>query len=154
MKTKLLLNSVLSIAISTPGLAEITSGATCDTTNLGQSENNSTANVEADWTANTINIDWWTGDEDSDEAYASTTCTYDGTITLPTEPTKTGYTFNGWVLVEEEGTPSSAPVSSPGCPLDAQYTTQEACQAEEGCVWNSSGGLCCSPYSAACMLLQ
>ncbi|MFQ6777711.1 MAG: InlB B-repeat-containing protein, partial [Alphaproteobacteria bacterium] len=32
---------------------------------------------------------------------ASTTnqCTYDGAITLPTAPEKTGYTFKGWKLV-------------------------------------------------------
>ena len=78
-----------------PAFATIESGSTCDTVNLGQSENNSTANVEADWTANIININWYIDDE-SQQTMAQTTCTYDGTITLPQEPAKTGYTFTGW----------------------------------------------------------
>ena len=45
--------------------------------------------------ANTINIDW---DPQNGEAHTTNQCTYDGAITLPAEPSKTGYTFGGWRL--------------------------------------------------------
>ena len=118
---KTLLTSILTITFAMPTMAEITTGATCDTTNLGQSENNSTANVEADWTANTININWYI-DEDAQTALTTNTCTYDGIITLPTEPTKTGYTFSGWKLREYDG-----------C---SQMLNQSMCEMLDGCVWS------------------
>ena len=134
------MNKVLSISaimavLSLPAMAEITTGSTCDTTNLGQSENNSTANVEADWTANTINIDWWTGDEDSDDAYASTTCTYDGTITLPTQPTKTGYTFAGWRLAQVAESEIRG-----GC--SNAMSAEECSMLGSPCGWNQSTNAC------------
>ena len=91
---KIITISALAAILSLPAFAEIANNATCNNTNLGQSNNNSTANVEANWNANTININWYNGDT----KITSNTCTYDGTITLPTEPTKPGYTFAGWKL--------------------------------------------------------
>lgn len=72
----------------------LANGATCDSDNLGTSTNGSTAQTEAIWNANTININWYNGDT----RVAQNTCTYDGQITLPQQPTKVGYTFNGWKL--------------------------------------------------------
>ena len=115
---KTLLTSILAITFAIPAFATIESGSTCDTTNLGQSENNSTANVEADWTANTIHINWYGGSDDLLVLDANT-CTYDGTITLPTEPTKTGYTFNGWRLRTECDT----------------ITTEQECSQLTYCDW-------------------
>ena len=94
--------SALAAVLSLPAFAEITNNATCNTTNLGQSNNNSTANVEANWNANTININWYNGDT----RILQNTCTYDGSITLPTEPTKPGYTFAGWRLRAAAATPT------------------------------------------------
>ena len=62
----------------------------------------------ATWTPNTIGITWnevgnlpdGNGVEFANNGGA--TCTYDSTITLPTAPTKTGYTFNGWVVQQAE----------------------------------------------------
>ncbi len=125
MKKLLSLSAIMAI-VSLPAMAEITTGATCDTTNLGQSENGSTANVEADWSANTINIDWYS----DDTGVAHTTCTYDGTITLPTEPTKTGYTFGGWQLAA-------------ACPS----LTSAQCAEESRCVWNTTLNGC---YYSGC----
>lgn len=43
--------------------------------------------------AQTINVNWKVGDT----TYASNTCEYGGTLTVPsTPPTKYGYTFQGW----------------------------------------------------------
>ena len=44
--------------------------------------------------ANTIDIDWYNGNTKVE----SNQCTYDSTITLPSQPDKTGYTFNGWKI--------------------------------------------------------
>ncbi len=48
-------------------------------------------------TANTINIDW---NPDNNGAHIKNMCTYDGSITVPSDPVKPGYTFTGWKLVE------------------------------------------------------
>ena len=130
---KTLLTSILTITLTLPAMAEITSGATCDTTNLGQSENNSTANVEADWTANTININWWS-DNTSNTPFSQTTCTYDGTITLPqTAPTRTGYTFAGWQLA--------------GTNICNELNTRQTCNANNQCLWNINTNKCISADS-------
>jgi hypothetical protein len=47
--------------------------------------------------ANTINIDW---NPDNNGAHIKNMCTYDGSITVPADPVKPGYTFTGWKLVE------------------------------------------------------
>ena len=130
MKNILTISAIMAI-ISLPAFATITNNATCDTTNLGQSENNSTANVEADWTANTINIVW---NSNNGDANITNTCTYDGTITVPATPTKTGYTFAGWQLrAANSGSAQS------GC---SSYATQSACNANSACYWRSASNAC------------
>ena len=52
-------------------------------------------------TANTINIDW---NPDNNGAHIKNMCTYDGSITVPSDPVKPGYTFMGWKLVESTTT--------------------------------------------------
>ena len=47
--------------------------------------------------ANTINIDW---NPDNNGAHTINQCTYEGSITVPADPVKPGYTFTGWKLVE------------------------------------------------------
>ena len=47
--------------------------------------------------ANTINIDW---NPDNGGAHTKNMCTYDDSITVPSDPVKPGYTFTGWKLVE------------------------------------------------------
>lgn len=47
------------------------------------------------WTNNTINLTWDKNGADSEDI-SNTQCTYGGGIVLPTEPTKVGYTFDGW----------------------------------------------------------
>ena len=137
---KIITISALTAVLSLPTFAEIANNATCNNTNLGQSNNNSTANVEANWNANTININWYNGDT----RVAQNTCTYDGSITLPTEPTKPGYTFSGWRL-------RAAPVA-PNCNAINNSTT---CGNTDGCFWIWGGEQICvfrtevnsAPYS-------
>ena len=51
--------------------------------------------------ANTINIDW---NPDNGGDHIKNMCTYDGTITVPSDPVKPGYTFMGWKLLENTTT--------------------------------------------------
>ena len=89
------------------------------------------ANLEADWTANTINLEWYNEDTKLTVPTTSNTCTYDGGITLPsTNPTKTGYTFRGWQVRA-----AAAPVVSyTAC---SQITDETTCgqYADNGCEW-------------------
>ena len=65
------------------------------------------ANLEADWTANTINLEWYNEDTKLTVPTTSNTCRYDGGIILPsTNPTKTGYTFSGWQVRAPQCLPS------------------------------------------------
>ena len=65
--------------------------APCDNDTL--SKYTGTANVEINWEPNTIGLKWFNGDQ---QIAGQTSCTYNGTITVPPAPTKPGYTFNGW----------------------------------------------------------
>lgn len=70
----------------------------CNYTNLGVYSGSAT--ITASWTAHTIDLTWnkLAGDA---TPHATNTCTYDGDITLPTEPSRTGFSFMGWTLDNE-----------------------------------------------------
>jgi hypothetical protein len=51
--------------------------------------------------ANTINIDW---NPDNGGEHTKNMCTYEGSITVPADPVKPGYTFTGWKLLENTTT--------------------------------------------------
>ena len=65
--------------------------APCDSDTL--SKYTGTANIEINWEPNVIGLRWSNGNE---QINGQSTCTYDGTITVPPQPTKLGYTFKGW----------------------------------------------------------
>jgi hypothetical protein len=96
MKNKklLLLTGFLTIALSCPafatGISASDTTADCDNSTLGTYQGEST--LQAQWNANTINLDFY----DGETKLSSGTCTYDGGIELPEDPTKTGYEFDGW----------------------------------------------------------
>ena len=67
---------------------------TCDESVLNAS--NGTANLEINWEPNVIPLRWYSGNtllpvENNDD-----TCTYDGVLNRPTNPTREGYNFDGW----------------------------------------------------------
>ena len=72
--------------------------AACDNATL--SKYTGTVNAEIDWEPNTINLSWYDGATKLNVDTNAQTCTYDGTITVPPQPTKLGYTFNGWKVVK------------------------------------------------------
>ena len=104
--------SIIAIAIITPTYAKdsnnhIQPAPTNDCVESTLGTATGTANLEADWTANTINLEWYNEDTKLTVPTTSNTCTYDGGITLPsTNPTKTGYTFRGWQVRAAQCLPS------------------------------------------------
>jgi len=87
--------SILAILITVPSFAtDITGSSDCDNSTLGTYS--APVDMEAKWTANTINLQWY--DDTNDSTPTNTTCQYSSTIALPTQPTKPGYNFTGWAL--------------------------------------------------------
>ena len=56
------------------------------------------AALEAIYTPNTIGTTWYSDGVQLEVDNAATSCTYDTAMTLPTNPTKAGYEFNGWKI--------------------------------------------------------
>ena len=79
------------------GLAQ---SADCVEDVLGVSQG--TAGLKAKWEPNEINIVWKDndGNDNTNVAGGSVKCEYDGSVTLPTNPTRLGYVFDGWKVVE------------------------------------------------------
>ena len=88
---------ILSTIMVFPSLANIDASndsPTCDESVLNAS--NGTANLEINWEPNVIPLRWYSGNtllpvENNDD-----TCTYDGVLNRPTNPTREGYNFDGW----------------------------------------------------------
>ena len=94
---KTILTSIAAIAFAMPAVCEnIPNAATCDSCVLGVSSGS--ANLEADYTANTINITWDDNGATTAHSGGASSCTYDSTFNLPTAPSRTGYTFAGWAV--------------------------------------------------------
>ena len=86
---------VFAIGISaTDGAAD---SATCDTNVLGT--DTGPANLRAEFTPEVINLKWYNDGAQVNVPTASNNCTYDTPISLPSNPTKPGYTFKGWKVV-------------------------------------------------------
>ena len=77
------------------GIASNSASAPCTNNTLETYSGNS--NLAADWQPNTINLTWYNEQEKLTVQQSAQSCTYDGTLTIPsTPPTRTGYTFAGW----------------------------------------------------------
>ena len=99
---KLLSISVIAIFAIAPTFADneptvIPTPANCNEAVLNTTEGS--ADLEAIYTANTINTTWYSGYGNNASVANATQCSYDGTINLPqTNPSRPGYAFNGWKL--------------------------------------------------------
>ena len=102
MKKFLIILSLLFFSTDSfaTGIGNVSS-APCDNDTL--SKYTGTANVEINWEPNTINLNWYNGDEKLTVANNAQSCVYDGTLTVPAQPTKPGYTFNGWKVIRVPG---------------------------------------------------
>jgi len=93
MKTTALISLMIAV-ITTPTFAIVNNNnKNCDSATLSGATDGS-VNLTADWTANTINLEFFPNNGEA--TIIGQTCTYDGDISLPTPSTKTGYTFMGW----------------------------------------------------------
>ena len=89
--------AILISIFSVSSFADNITTSPADCTQPTLSVDTGTANLTAEWQANTIGISWYNdGQKITGDANAATQCTYDHTFSLPTQPTKTGYTFTGW----------------------------------------------------------
>ena len=90
---------IFILSMISPSFSDtLSNNSQCDNATLHTTTGPATLNAR--WTANTIILNWQPGDDatftapaQNDAAYS---CEYDGGITLPTAPTKSGYTFGGW----------------------------------------------------------
>jgi len=85
---------LISLFISPVFATEINNPATCDSGTL--STDTGPTNLRANYESNTLNLKWH---DENGTPITSNTCTYGGTITMPTAPTKRGYTFKGWKVI-------------------------------------------------------
>ena len=82
------------------GIASSANTAPCTNTTLETYSGNS--NLSADWQPNEIKLRWYNGNTLMDVQSSANTCTYDGTLAVPsTAPNRTGYTFTGWTVRPE-----------------------------------------------------
>ena len=93
-KILILLLCLFTIDSFGTGIGANNTTAPCDNATLDNY--NGTVNAEINWEPNTIQLGWYDGDTKLNVANVSQSCTYDGMITVPPQPTKPGYTFNGW----------------------------------------------------------
>lgn len=98
---KTVIVSIIAMLATLPsfssGIPSNTNSATCNNATL--EKYSGTSNLQANWQANTINITWYNGDSQ----VASNSCTYGGALTIPSAPSKTGYTFKGWRVRQATG---------------------------------------------------
>ena len=91
--------AILISIFSVSSFADNITTSPADCTQPTLATDTGTANLTAEWEANTIGISWYNdGQKITGDANAATQCTYDHTFSLPTQPTKTGYTFTGWTV--------------------------------------------------------
>ena len=88
---------------SLPTFATGISGASAPCDNATLAKYTGTADIEINWEPNTINLNWYDGDTKLTVANSAQSCVYDSTLTVPQQPTKPGYTFNGWKVIHVPG---------------------------------------------------
>ena len=81
----------------------------CDNATL--EKYNGTVNVEINWEPNVIDLRWYDGDTLLNVPTEAQSCVYDGDMYIPTQPTKTGYTFMGWTIKEVKSDFSTLPTN-------------------------------------------
>ena len=123
---KFLLTSLIAALIATPAFADPEQPAetpsepqveynipaenegTADCTEEVLETTSGTSNMEANWTPNELNLQWYVdGERYAANDTNAATCTYDSGITVPEAPEKTGYTFAGWEVKTVEANNNS-----------------------------------------------
>ena len=94
---------VFLLMFSSPSFATGISGVSAPCDNATLSKYTGTADIEINWEPNTIGLNWYDGDTKLTVANSAQSCVYDSTLTVPPQPTKPGYTFNGWKVIHVPG---------------------------------------------------
>ena len=94
---KLLLVSLFIFTLPAIGSGINANSASAPCTNNTLETYSGNSNLQADWQPNEIQLRWYNENERLTVQQSAQSCTYDGTLTIPsTQPTRTGYTFAGW----------------------------------------------------------
>ena len=97
---KLCLFSVLTaMCVNAAYATDISSSATtaqCVEPTLHRYEG--TANLQAEWEANTVSLRWYNNHTLIDPTDATDDCQYSGGLTRPSNPSRVGFTFTGWTV--------------------------------------------------------
>ena len=117
----------IPISFADPNIAPDANSADCKNSTL--ETYSGTSNLTADWEANTIHLRWY----NNNTLMRSNTCVYDGGLTIPNAPTRTGYTFTGW-RVRPHYDFSTIPVSG-------NAITARGRGVENKCFNNNSAGI-------------
>lgn len=73
------------------------------------------ATLYACWEAKTITpITWDVGAGTAGSTSGDTSCTYGGDVTLPSQPSRTGYTFSGWEIANSSSGDGNQPAGGSG----------------------------------------
>jgi len=83
-------------AVFAADIASNASSAQCVEPTLHRYEG--TANLQAQWEANTVPLRWYSNYTMINPTDAIDDCEYSGSLTRPTNPSRTGYTFTGWTV--------------------------------------------------------
>jgi len=78
------------------GISGSATSAQCVEPTLGRYEG--TANLQAEWEANTVQLSWYNNYTKINPTDEIDDCEYSGSLTRPTNPSRTGYTFTGWTV--------------------------------------------------------
>jgi len=101
--SKIAITSVLAVMMTAPVWATdlvTPTNKTCNQNTIGATSGG--VNLTANWTPNSINLTYFDRNTKLDVQNNADTCSYDGGINLPsTPPTRTGYTFVGWRVVDD-----------------------------------------------------
>lgn len=88
----------------------------------------------AQWTGNTISVNWYDGEDELTGENVAGSCTYGNTFNVPTPTPRTGYVFTGWVATIPEVEDFDLTTLDPEVPGDnyyaigySQYEKAEAC---------------------------
>ena len=60
---------------------------------------NTDKTLTAQWTGNTISVNWYDGEDELTGANVAGSCTYGSTFNVPTPTSRTGYVFTGWKVM-------------------------------------------------------
>jgi hypothetical protein len=106
-----------------------------------------TANLQAEWEANTIQLRWYNNNTLITPTDAIDDCEYAGSLTRPSNPSRIGFTFNGWKvrpLIDFSNLNNNLGVPSGNEYGKGVYYSADYCLYYDGS-WHGGAELCKQP---------